>query len=385
MPADITQAVNKLEPELIALRRTFHRHPELGLQEQWTANRVAEELERIGLPVKRNVGRTGLVADLAGAGEGPTLLLRSDMDGLPVKEVAGHDFASKNDGVMHACGHDAHMASLLGAAKILSEHQHRIRGRVRFCFQPAEEIIAGAALMIEDGVMDGVDEVLAAHVLTPAPFGVVLARPGPFFAGCDIFELRIIGKAGHGAMPHLSVDPIIAGAHVITALQTIVSRETKPGETLVVSVAAIEGGKAANVVVEEVVLRGTVRWFVETERDRVLERMGAIAQGVASALRAKTELRITGSVPVTQNTAASVSRAAAAIAATGRAGMVDSGPITASEDFSLFLKHAPGCLIGVGAGGPDAPPHHHHSFTVDERAIALTAEVFVRYTLDALA
>ena len=229
------------------------------------------------------------------------------------------------------------------------------------------------------------DHALAAHVLSPAPFGVILATKGPFFAGCDIFELAIIGKAGHGGMPQSAINPIIAAAHVVTALQSIVARETKPGEMNVVSIAAIEGGKAANVVVDRVTLRGTVRWFQQSERERMLERIPAIASGVCTALRARAEFRVVGSAPVTVNAGPAVDAIGQAVAATGRAMLVDTGPITGSEDFSLFLEKVPGCLIGVGAGGADAAPHHHHAFNLDERAIGLTAEIFARAALAALA
>lgn len=382
---DLARDLGLLDADLVAIRRDLHRHPELGFTEQRTSDVIADRLTTIGLAPRRGIAGTGVVADLAGDRSGPTLLIRADMDGLPVREATSHAFASRSEGIMHACGHDAHVASLLGAATLLADRKACLAGRVRFCFQPAEELLGGAREMISAGVMDGVDLVLAAHVSAPAPFGAVLVRPGPFFAGCDFFELKIVGSAGHGGMPHLSVDPIVAAAHVIAALQTIVSRETRPGETLVVSVSAIEGGRAANVVVEEVTLRGTVRWFSEAERDRVLERIASLAKGVASGLRARAELKVTASAPVTSNAAEPVARVTKATEATGRARVVDAGPLTASEDFSLFLNRAPGCLIGVGAGGPLSAPHHHHAFDIDERAIGLTAELFTRYALDALA
>jgi amidohydrolase len=381
----IRDQVDKLEPDMVALRRDLHRHPELGHEEHRTAALVAERMTALGLEVRTGVGSTGVLADLRGAAPGPTLLIRADMDGLPVTETTGLDFASKHQGLMHACGHDAHVSALVGAATLLTEARDDIAGRIRFCFQPAEELLTGARRMIDDGAMDGVDRVLGAHVFSVAPFGTVLAMPGPFLAGADSFELRIIGKAGHGGMPQLSVDPIYAAAQVVTALQSIVARETKPGEPLVVTIAAIEGGRAANVVVDEVTLRGGVRWFSTAERERALERVEQIATGVCQGLRARAEFRVVASVPVTANTPADLDPLTAAVEDSGRAALLNPGPITGSEDFSYFLERAPGAFFGVGSGSPEAAPHHHHAFTVDERAIALTSEVFVRTALKVLA
>jgi amidohydrolase len=385
MTPDLVRDLTLLDPELVAIRRDLHRHPELSCVEERTAALIAERTRALGLSVRTGVGGTGVVADLMGEHPGPTLLLRADMDALPVTEQSQRDFASTVPGVMHACGHDAHVSALLGTATLLTARRHELAGRVRFAFQPAEELAGGAQRMIADGVLDGVDRALAAHVLAPAPFGVVLSRPGPFLAGLDAFELTVHGKAGHGGMPQSAVDPMLASAHVLLALQSIVSRETRPGEPVVVSVTAIEGGRAANVMVEQVTLRGTVRWFQATERERVLTRIRELAAGVCSGLRARSEFKVLFSAPVTTNAKAPVDLIEAAILATGRATVVDPGPLTISEDFSEFLDRVPGCLIGVGCGGPSAPPHHHHAFDLDERSIGLTAEIFTRAALSMLA
>jgi amidohydrolase len=382
---DLHRDLARIDGDLVALRRDLHEHPELSYAETRTAALVADRARALGLAVRTGVGGTGVVADLQGEAPGPTLLIRADMDALPVAETSGFSFASKNPGVMHACGHDAHVASVLGAATLLADRRRHLAGRVRFIFQPAEEVSGGAARMIEDGVLEGVDRVLGAHVLAPVPVGVIAVRPGPFMAAIDAFEITVTGKAGHGAMPQLSIDPIYAAAQVVVALQSIVARETRPGEPVVVGITSIEGGRAANVIVEQVVLRGTIRTFSAEDRTRVLDRVPAIARGVCEALRARAEMRILFAAPVTRNApdpAESIRRAAEA---TGRAVAVDPGPITASEDFSYFLEKVPGCFFGVGAGGPDAAPHHHHAFTIDERAIGLASEVFVRAALDMLA
>jgi amidohydrolase len=385
MSDDISRDLARLDADLVAWRRDLHQHPELGFTEERTASIAADRTRALGLDVRTGVGKTGVVADLVGERPGPTLMLRADMDALPVQESGARDYASKIKGVMHACGHDAHVSALLGAATLLADRRDRIAGRVRFAFQPAEELAGGAVRMIEDGVLSGVDRVLGAHVLAGAPFGVIPVRSGPFMAAIDAFELTITGKAGHGGMPHLSVDPVLAAAHVVTALQSLVARETRPGEPVVVSITAIEGGNAPNVVVDQVFLRGTVRTFSAMDRERVLERLPALASAVCAGLRAKAEMRILYHAPVTTNAVEPVELVGRAVAATGRAMTFDPGPITASEDFSEFLNRVPGCFFGVGAGGPDAAPHHHHAFDVDERAIGLTAEIFVRATLETLA
>jgi amidohydrolase len=381
---DIGRDLARLEGDLIAIRRDLHQHPELSFAELRTAALCANRMRSLGMKVRTGVGGTGVVADLEGERPGPTVMLRADMDALPVTESGTRSFASKNRGVMHACGHDAHVSALLGAATLLADRRDKIAGRIRFAFQPAEEVASGALKMIEDGVLDGVDQAFGAHVLSAAPVGVVITRPGPFMAAIDAFEITVTGKAGHGGMPHLSVDPILAAAQVVIAIQSLVARETKPGEPVVVSVVAIEGGSAPNVIVDQVKLRGSVRTFSAEDRARVLERLPAIASGVCGALRAKADFRILHGAPVTANTAEHVDRIRRAVAATGRAMAVDPGLITASEDFSEYLSRVPGCFFGVGAGGPDAAPHHHHAFDLDERAITLTSEIFVRAALDAL-
>ncbi|WP_437923474.1 amidohydrolase [Sorangium sp. So ce291] len=384
MADDLSRDIRLLDRDLVALRRDLHRHPELGYAEVRTSQVVAERLRKLGLSVRTGVAGTGVIADLDGERPGRTVLLRADMDALPVVERSGHDFPSEISGVMHACGHDAHVSALLGAAELLSARRDRIAGRVRFLFQPAEELAGGALQMIKAGALDGVDQALGAHVMSPLPFGVMATRTGPFFAGIDAFELVVVGKAGHGGLPHMSVDPIYAAAQVVTALQSIVSRETKPGEPVVVSISAISGGTAANVVVERVTLQGTVRWFSQANREHALERIQGIASGVCSALRAACEFRVVSSSPVTANAAAPVDLVTAAARATERAEVVDPGPLTVSEDFSEFTDRVPGCLFTVGAGGPTAAPHHHHAFDLDERAIGLVAEIFARAALAAL-
>jgi len=378
---EISGMIERLEPDLVAMRRDLHRYPELAFAEERTASIAAERLRALGMTPQEGVGGTGVFADLSGPEGGPVLLIRADMDALPITETIDQGFASQTPGAMHACGHDVHVAAALGAATVLTELTEDLGGTVRFCFQPAEEILAGAERMIADGAMEGVDLVLVAHVLSMAPYGTVVAVPGPFLSGADFFELRVIGKAGHGGMPHLSVDPVYAAAQIVSALQSIVSRETKPGETLVVSVNAIEGGTGANIVSEEVVLRGNVRWFSEGVRQRVLERIPGIAGAIGEGLGARTAFSVQASAPVTRNDPVLVGRVQAAVRETGRAVTVDTGMITASDDAARFIERVPGAFVGIGAGGPGWAPHHHHRFEVDERAVGLMSEVLVRAAL----
>ena len=376
-------SLDRLEPDLVRLRRDLHRHPELAFAERRTASIVRERLEALGLVVRSGVGGTGVVADLDGTEPGPRVLVRADMDAIPVTERTGLEYSSTTPGVMHACGHDAHVAALIGAATMLTD-MPGLPGSIRFCFQPGEELLTGARRMIADGVMEGVDAVLGAHLLSPVPFGTVSVAHGAFLAGGDLFELRVIGKAGHGGTPQSSIDPIFAAAQVVCALQSVVARETRPGEPLVVSINAIQGGSAANVTVEAVTLRGTIRWFAPTERERGLARIEAIARGIGEALRVRIEFEVLGGAPVTSNVPEYAALVDEAVTESGRATVVDGGPITATDDVAYLLDMVPGAFFLVGAGGPSAVPHHHPAFEIDERAIGLMSEVLARAAIKVL-
>jgi amidohydrolase len=379
----LAEAVARLEPDLVRLRRDLHRHPELAFAERRTASIIRERLEALGLVVRSGIGGTGVVADLEGTTPGRRVLVRADMDALPIIEGTGLEYSSITPGVMHACGHDAHVSALIGTATVLAE-MRELPGSIRFCFQPGEEVLSGARRMIADGVMDGVDVVLGAHLFSPIPFGTVSMALGPFLAGGDMFELRVIGKAGHGGTPQSSIDPVYAAAQVITALQSIVARETRPGEPLVVSINAIQGGSAANVTVEAVTLRGTIRWFSVAERERGLARIEAIARGIGEALRAQIEFEVLGGAPVTSNVPEYATLVEEAVTESRRAALIDGGPITATDDVAYLLDMAPGAFFLVGTGGPGAVPHHHPAFQIDERAIGLMSEILARAALKTL-
>ncbi len=380
MPEQLASERAALEPELIETRRALHRQPELAFAEHRTAEVVAQRLRALSLEPRTGVGGTGVVADIGGVRPGPTLLLRADMDALPLEEVPGRSYGSEVPGRMHACGHDAHTSALLGAAALLAARGDAISGRVRLMFQPAEEIGAGAAAMIADGALDGVDEALAAHVFSPMPFGVVGTRAGEMLVGLDLFELIVEGGGGHSGIAHQSRDAVFAAAQLVSALQSIAARETAPADMLVLTIASIEGGTAANVVAGRVTLRGTLRWLDHAVRERALERMQQIADGVCAALRVTATLRILATLPVLR--CSETSSALLADAATAAGGtVIDPGVIPVSEDFAHVAERVPAGFIAVGAGGEGCGAHHAPDFDIDERAIGMTAEILARAAL----
>jgi len=269
-----------------SMRRDFHAHPELGFHEVRTAGIVAKELTALGLEVHTGVGGTGVVALIEGAKPGPVVLVRADMDALPIHEETGAPYASQNPGVMHACGHDGHTAVLLTVAKMLNAHRSQLSGTVKFMFQPAEEGMGGAEKMIEDGVLENpkVDVALALHVWNEKPVGWVGIASGPAMAGAEIFKIKVRGKGGHGAVPHLAVDPILAAAQVVSALQGIVARNIAPLQTAVVSVCTIHGGETFNVIPPAVEMTGTIRTFEPAVRTRVLERFEKTVHSIAEGM-----------------------------------------------------------------------------------------------------
>lgn len=362
--------------ELVRLRRHFHQHPELSLAEHETAAYVERELRALSLDgVRSGVGKTGVLATLRGGRPGPVTLLRADMDALPVDERAEVPYKSVHSGVMHACGHDAHVAILLCAARELARRRADVPGTLVFCFQPGEEGYAGNKLMIEDGALEDphVDRCFALHVFSGLEVGKIGVRDGPFFASSDEFHLRIRGKGGHGAMPERAVDPILAGAHFVTMLQSIVSREIAPKDPAVFTVGKFHSGSTFNVIPSEAEMEGTVRSFDKEVRASMPERMERILKGLAQAMRVEYEIRYRWGYPPTVNDPEmnDVVREVGT-ALLGKQNVVDPHDVVMwAEDMAYMLEERPGAYFIVGARGEHAGLHPQHSahYDIDERAL----------------
>jgi amidohydrolase len=377
---------------LVHTRRDLHRNPELGFEEHRTAGIVAERLRAAGYEVQTGVAVTGVVGTLrGGAGEGPTLLLRADMDALPIAEECGHDFISGNPGVMHACGHDAHVAIGLAVAERLASTRGEWGGTVKYVFQPAEEGGRGALRMVDEGVLEGVDAALGLHVWMGLPSGVVGVVPGPLMASAGEFELTIRGQGGHGAMPHQTVDAVLVGAQVVVALQSIVSRNANPLDPAVVSVGIFRAGTAQNVIADSATLIGTVRAFDVAACEELPRRIERVAAGVCQALGASYEFHYKQDTVPTINDPAlaeTVRRAAQAVVGAERVRTDPDVRTMAAEDFGEFLLRVPGCYFFVGARSePKGAVHPHHSprFDICEDAMPVGVDVLERAARQVLA
>jgi amidohydrolase len=381
------QGAAELAGELRVWRRSLHARPELSGREVWTAGFVADHLREMGFtPVERVGGTCGLMADLR-VDDGPLVALRADMDALPIEEETGVAYASTHPGVMHACGHDAHTAMLLGAAHLLRQREGELKRSVRFIFQPHEELFPGGApAMIADGALDSVEAIFGIHVYTNLPLGDLGIRRGPFMAAVNPFKIVIRGKGGHAAMPERCVDPVVAAAHVVVALQTVVSRSIGIGEPAVVSVTQLQAGTADNVIPNEVMLLGTVRTFDERIRTHVCKRVGELAQGVAQAHRAAAEIDICSGYPVLVNDDKLTERVLDAARAVGfePGRLVTLGPQGVGEDFAYFCQKIPGAFVFLGAANAAKGctyPHHHPRFDIDEDVLPWGAALYAQFAL----
>jgi len=393
-----------LAPDLVALRRDFHRHPELSFEEHRTAARVAEALGEMGYEVRTGVARTGVVAELrvgppGGTGDAPggerTVALRADMDALPIQETNEHDFASEVPGVMHACGHDAHMAGLLGAARLLADLQQEARlpaGRIRLLFQPSEEMMdaegkSGGRRMAEEGALAGAHAIVGLHVGAHLESGRVYLAPGPFFGGADTIRIRVEGRAAHAARPHEGVDALVLAAQGVLAAQMAVSRRIPPERRGVVSLGTIQGGVAHNIVCDRVEIVGTLRYFEPEVR-------AALRQAVTQAFRAletqgaTVEVAFVDGYPPVVNDDAVTARVRGAAARVAGAGVLMSEEASeaamTAEDFSFLAARAPGAFFWLGAALPDAREHHHPRFDIDEEVIPLGAALLAGAAIDLL-
>ena len=376
---DFVKEARKIEPEIIKTRRDIHERPELAYKEKATARLVADRLRTLGLEVRTGIGGTGVLGTLKGGREGRVVGLRADMDALPIEELAEVDFRSKEKGVMHACGHDTHVAMLLGAATLLAKHKSEVAGTVKFFFQPAEEHggMGGAKPMIEDGVMEDprVDYVFGLHIDGDLESGVLAFRGGPAMAAPDTFVIKITGRGGHGAYPHNTIDPIYIAAQLLIALQGVSGRMIDPVQPIVISVGSIHSGTKENIIPDQAILHGTIRTVDEATRKRAKAKVTEVAKGVSRAFGAKAEVEFEkDAYPVLVNDEEVTEKAKKILGKLPGAKVKRKELQLGGEDFSRFLHEAPGTFYFLGTKNPAKGciyPNHSPRFKVDEEVLKL--------------
>ena len=380
MKIKIREEIKNIKDEIYAIRRHFHRYPELSFKEFNTAETISQHLDKFGIAHKKGVGKTGIVGEI-NFGPGPIIALRADMDALPIQEENNLDYKSLNDGVMHACGHDGHMAILLGAANALSKNSKLKKGTVRFIFQPAEEGLGGAKYMIEDGCLDKVDEIYGLHLWNYQLYGEVGIKDGPVMASADLFDIEVSGKGGHGATPQGTVDAIVVASNLVTMLQTIVSRNTNPLESTVLSIGKIKGGHNFNIISDKVHMSGTTRAYTEENRTMIKQRMKEVIEGVSKSFGADIKLNYKDGYPPTVNHSSQVEKVLEAASSVVASGAKNPYLSMGGEDFSYYLQNKPGCFFFVGSAPNEneilSTPHHCSHFNIDERALLIGASVYL--------
>ncbi|WP_270936035.1 M20 metallopeptidase family protein [Falsiroseomonas oryzae] len=382
----IRQAAEALAPHLVAIRRDIHAHPELAFEETRTAGIVAAELARLAIPHRTGIGRTGVLGVIEGGRPGPTLAIRADMDALPIAEETGLPFASTVPGKMHACGHDIHTATLLGVGAVLKELAPMLAGRVLLVFQPAEEVLEGAAAMIADGAAEGVDLALGFHNQPDLPVGSFGYARGACLAAADRFDLVVRGKSGHAAHPYAAVDPIVAASAFVAQVQTVVSREIKPIHPAVVTIGMIEGGATYNIIPERVRLKGSVRTLHAEARDRAEAAIRRLATGLEATMRVQCAIDYQRKVPPLVNDDRVLEPALAAVRAQFGEVIEEGEPSMGSEDFAEFAARAPAFQLRIGSGAPGRDDRlHNANYQPDERCIELGVQALSRTALEMLA
>lgn len=383
---NVKEAAAKYGDYLIEMRRYFHAHPEISGKEYETSKRVKSELDKFGIPWRPCGMETGILATIQGAKPGKTILLRGDMDALTVQEESGLPFASENPGVMHACGHDCHISTLLTAARVLNDVKADLCGTVRLAFQPAEETAEGAKSMIENGALDGVDGCFGIHVWSNVSAGKVALAPGPRMAAADQFSIDVKGKGGHGSAPHQCVDAAVVTSAIVTNLQTIVSREIDPGDPAVLTVGRMEAGTRWNVVAEYGRLEGTTRYFTRDLYQRFPEMMERVVTQTAQTFRAEAKLKYDHIVPPTINddhmTEVAIGAAAKALSPDA---VISIDRITGGEDFSFFMEKVPGAIALMGVGNEACGavwPQHSGKYRVDENALINSVLLYAQVAVD---
>jgi amidohydrolase len=387
-PDKIRSSIQALEPDLVALRRQIHQQPELGFKEQLTAAKIAGKLTEWGISHQTGIAQTGIVAMIQGhkaSANMRTLAIRADMDALPIQEANDVPYKSQHDGVMHACGHDGHTSIALITAYYLSRHQDDFAGTVKIIFQPAEEGPGGAKPMIEAGVLQNptVDAIIGLHLWNNLPLGTIGVRSGALMAAVERFNLTIQGKGGHGAMPHQTVDSIVLASQIVTALQTIVSRNVNPIDSAVVTVGQFNAGTAKNIIADTASLAGTVRYFNPNLADFFHQRIESIVAGICAAYGATYQLDYIKFYPpvINDQEITNLVRSVAVDLVETPLGIVPECQTMGGEDMSFFLQQVPGCYFFVGSANPDkslAYPHHHPRFDFDETALSTGVEMFIR-------
>lgn len=384
-PSRIRADIRALQPQIVEWRRRFHQQPELGFREQLTSAFIDQKLTEWGIEHQTGVAQTGIVATIAGDRSGPVLAIRADMDALPIQEQNEVPYRSQFEGKMHACGHDGHTAIALGTAFYLAQHRHQFAGTVKLIFQPAEEGPGGAKPMIEAGALKNptVDAMIGLHLWNNLPLGTVGVRAGALMAAVELFECQIQGKGGHGAMPHQTIDSILVGSHIVTALQTIVARNVDPIESAVVTVGEFHAGTAENVIADRARLRGTVRYFNPVYEGYFGQRIEQLISGICQAHGASYELKYWQLYPAVINhpEIANLVRSVAEQVVETPIGIVPHCQTMGGEDMSFFLQEVPGCYFFLGSANLSRGltfPHHHPRFDFDETALSMGVEIFVR-------
>ena len=384
--ADRQDSVARASETAVALRRELHRHPELSWREVETTEKIAARMAELGVSVVKkgfNGTQCGLVAEIKGAKPGPTLMIRADIDALPVAEDPSHEVASECAGVMHACGHDAHAAILVGVAQVVQEHRDELCGAVRFLFQPAEEAGpgSGAPAVIADGALEGVDAIIGEHVQSQMPAGKIGWKKGPMMASADIWDIVIHGKGGHGASPHQAVNPMLCAAALIPALTAIAPQEVSALEPVVVGIGAIKAGEARNVIPDPCTMCGTVRCSNMETREAMPERFKRIVDGIAAAWNCTAELKYEMVYPVTVNNPGVIDWILDVAKAEGlEESLVERELSMGSEDFSYYGEKIPAAYINLGMG--TGAPHHSAEFRVDDAVVPLGVKLFSALALD---
>ncbi|NEQ42170.1 MAG: amidohydrolase [Leptolyngbya sp. SIOISBB] len=378
-------SIRQLQPQITLWRRQIHQQPELAFREAETAALISQKLTKWGIKHQRGIAKTGIVAVIQGHKPGPVLAIRADMDALPIHEMNKVDYRSQRDGVMHACGHDGHVAIALGTAYYLSQHRDSFCGTVKFIFQPAEEGPGGAKPMIEEGALENpnVDAIIGLHLWNNLPVGTVGVRTGPMMAATEFFHCTLKGRGGHGAIPHQTVDSIVVAAQVVNALQTIVARNIDPLKAAVVTLGELHAGSAVNVIADQARLSGTVRYFDDIYEGYFAQRLDEIIGGVCQCHGASYELDYNPLYPPVVNDAgiAELVRSVALSVVEAPAGVVPECQTMGGEDMSFFLRAVPGCYFFLGSANQAknlAYPHHHPRFDFDEAALSTGVEMFVR-------